>query len=88
MLIQRNSFTEKTAQANRESFQQLSPDRPFQPVTSPISPKTPTTMPPGKLKSRVEESLVSKKVTSNHHCSMVSKLDTYSKTQLQRKRLQ
>lgn len=52
MLIQRDSFTEKTAQANRESFQQLSPDRPFQPVTSPISPKTPTTMPPGKLKSK------------------------------------
>lgn len=88
MLIQSDSFTEKTAQANRESFQQLSPDRPFQPVTSPISPKTPTTMPPGKLKSRVEESLVSKKNTSNHHCSMGSKLDTYSKTQLQRKRLQ
>nr|XP_022289241.1 E3 ubiquitin-protein ligase TRIM56-like isoform X2 [Crassostrea virginica] len=43
-------FLQRTVQANRESFQQLSPDRPFQPVTSPISPKTPTSMPP-ELKS-------------------------------------
>ncbi|XP_022289242.2 uncharacterized protein LOC111101170 isoform X2 [Crassostrea virginica] len=45
-----NKAKKRTVQANRESFQQLSPDRPFQPVTSPISPKTPTSMPP-ELKS-------------------------------------
>ncbi|XP_061194588.1 E3 ubiquitin-protein ligase TRIM33-like isoform X1 [Saccostrea echinata] len=38
--------SERTVQATRDSFQQLSPDRPFQPVTSPISPKTPTSVPP------------------------------------------
>ncbi|XP_048745578.1 E3 ubiquitin-protein ligase TRIM33-like isoform X2 [Ostrea edulis] len=41
-----NRAKKKTVQATRESFQQLSPDRPFQPVTSPISPKTPTSMAP------------------------------------------